>query len=140
MKTLRQDIMSKLSDSISTGDIYTAMIIRGEESPHVRMSRMYFAPGSRTAWHTHTCGEYLYVLEGTTITQERDGDTSILRAGSGAFISPNTEHWQGAYPTSFARLLAIWGAPVSDDDSASETEWGSQVTDEEVAALFRDSE
>lgn len=118
--------------------MYLTPVIAEEEAPKVRMGRMYFTPGSRTAWHSHTGGEYLHVLEGTALVQERDGNVSTLEAGDIVYIDPNTEHWHGAPPDSLAILLATWGAP--EDDGEHETRWSSHVTDEEAEPHSSDEE
>lgn len=113
-------------------------MLAGEEAPQVRMARMYFAPGSRTAWHSHTGGEYLHILEGTALIQERDGDITTLKAGDTVFTKPNVEHWHGAPSDGFMVHLAIWGAPAVGDDEA-ETKWGPQVTDEAAEVSDKDN-
>jgi quercetin dioxygenase-like cupin family protein len=131
LKTINPSKASKAPDSIVTGEVYTSMVIAGDEEPKVRVGRVYFAPGARTAWHSHSGGEYLHVLDGTALVQEKDGEVRVLYAGETIYTEPNVEHWHGAAPDSFMVHLAIWGAPAGEDDEA-ETEWGEQVSDEEA--------
>ena len=92
------------------------------------MGSVHFAPGARTAWHSHAVGQYLHVTEGTAFVQERDGELAVLRAGDTIYTPPGVEHWHGASPDSFMVHLALWEAP---DDGGEETTWGAHVTDDE---------
>ena len=130
MKSI-QPSTSKIPEEITTGDVYTTILIAGDEAPQVRAARMHFAPGSRTAWHSHAGGEYLHIIEGTALMQERGGNIAVLPAGDTVFTESGVEHWHGASSDSFMVHLAVWGAPV-DSGGGTETTWGSQVTDEEA--------
>lgn len=111
-----------------TGDVYPTIVLVGEEPSHVRMGSVHFAPGARTAWHSHAVGQYLHVIEGTALVQERGGDAVTLRPGETIYTAPGVEHWHGAGPDSFMVHLAIWEAP---GDAGRETTWGEHVTDDE---------
>ena len=90
-------------------------------------SRVHFTPGSRTAWHTHPCGQTIYVTEGFGLCQ-RDGEpVHMIRPGDRVFFEPGESHWHGAAPDRFMTHLAmhqlddqgdmvVWGEPVSDAD------------------------
>jgi quercetin dioxygenase-like cupin family protein len=127
-----QPTTAKVPDEITTGDVYSTILITGEEAPKVRMSRMHFSSNSRTAWHSHTGGEYLHVIEGKALVQERGGKIEVVRAGETVFTEPDTEHWHGASEDGSMTLLAIWGAPVGEDNDP-ETNWGDEVSDEEAS-------
>lgn len=43
------------------------------------MGSVHFAPGARTAWHSHALGHYSHVVEGTAVVLERGGDAVMLR-------------------------------------------------------------
>ena len=92
------------------------------------MGSVHFAPGARTAWHSHAVGQYLHVVEGTALVQERGGKVNQIKPGATIYTAPGIEHWHGATPDSFMVHLAIWEAPA---DGQSETTWGQHVTDEE---------
>jgi quercetin dioxygenase-like cupin family protein len=111
-----------------TGDVYPTIVLVGEGPSRVRMGSVHFAPGGRTAWHSHAVGQYLHIVEGTALVQERGGDVAILRPGETVYTAPGVEHWHGASPESFMVHLAIWEA---SDGDREETTWGERVTDDE---------
>jgi quercetin dioxygenase-like cupin family protein len=111
-----------------TGDVYPTIILAGEKPSRVRMGSVHFAPGTRTAWHSHAVGQYLHVTEGTALVQERGGEVAVLKAGDTIYTAPGVKHWHGASPDSFMVHLAIWETP---DTNEPETSWGAHVTDEE---------
>ena len=108
-----------------TGDVYPTIILKGEAPSLVRMGSVHFAPGARTAWHSHSVGQHLHVVEGVALVQERGGEIQRLQAGDTIYTEPGVEHWHGASPDSFMVHLVIW--------EGDETNWGEQVTDEEYA-------
>jgi quercetin dioxygenase-like cupin family protein len=84
-----------------------------------------FAPGARTAWHSHPGGQTLHVTEGVALVQARGGDVVEVHAGSTAICPPGEEHWHGAAPDSFMTHIAVWDT-LNDQPSAI---WGAHVTD-----------
>lgn len=125
---------SKGSADWFTGDVYPTIVLAGEKPSRVRMGSVHFAPGARTAWHSHAVGQYLHIVEGTALVQERGGSVVVLRPGDTIYTAPGVEHWHGAAPDSFMVHLAIWEAPAPDS-SEPETTWGVHVTDEEYAQV-----
>lgn len=111
-----------------TGDVYPTIVLAGEAPSRVRIGRVHFTPGARTAWHRHAVGQYLHVVEGTALVQERGGDIQTLKPGDTIYTEPGVEHWHGASGDSFMVHLAIWEAPTANEP---ETIWGEHVTDEE---------
>src|SRR5690348_8408598 len=47
----------------------------------VSLGSVHFAPGARTAWHSHPQGQTLYVTEGVARVQDRGGPVEDVRAG-----------------------------------------------------------
>lgn len=115
-----------------TGDVYPTIVLAGEEPSRVRLGSVHFAPGGRTAWHSHAVGQYLHIVEGTALVQERGGEVQALQPGDTVYTAPGVEHWHGASPDSFMVHLAIWESP-GPDNSELETTWGEHVTAEEYA-------
>ncbi len=115
-----------------TGDVYPTIVLAGEEPSRVRIASVHFVPGARTAWHSHTVGQYLHVQEGVAHVQERGERIKILKPGDTIYTAPGVEHWHGASPDSFMVHLAIWEAPSPESDKP-ETKWGSHVTDNEYS-------
>lgn len=111
-----------------SGNVYPTIILAGEEPSRVRVGSVHFAPGARTAWHSHAVGQYLHIVEGTALVQERGASVKILKPGDTIYTAPGVEHWHGAPPDSFMVHLAIWEAGNAGE---LETNWGKHVTDEE---------
>jgi quercetin dioxygenase-like cupin family protein len=88
----------------------------------VSLGRVHFAPGARTAWHSHPQGQTLHVTEGVARVQDRGGPVEEVRAGETVVTEPGVWHWHGAAPTQVMTHLAVYeGAP----------EWGGLVSDAE---------
>jgi quercetin dioxygenase-like cupin family protein len=113
-----------------TGNVYPTSIIIGEEPSRVRISMVHFAPGARSAWHSHAIGQYLHIAEGTALLQERGKEVQVLKTGTTIYTAPGVEHWHGAAPDCFMSHLAIWEAPAPGSDSA-DIDWGEKVSDSE---------
>jgi quercetin dioxygenase-like cupin family protein len=113
-----------------TGDVYPTIILSGDEPSRVRIGSVHFTPGAHTAWHSHAVGQYLHVVEGIALVQERGGKVEVLKPGETAYTAPGVEHWHGASPDTFMVHLAIWEAPGPGSDEP-ETTWGEHVTSEE---------
>jgi quercetin dioxygenase-like cupin family protein len=110
-----------------TGDVWFDVIARGEQPARVRVNTVRFAPGARTAWHSHAVGQTLYVTEGLGLARSRGGEIIELRPGDSIWTPPGEWHWHGAAPDHVMTHLAIWEAP----EQGAESDWGELVTDAE---------
>ncbi len=79
-----------------TGVVWQDIIIESPEPARLRVLRVTFSPGSRTAWHTHPLGQTLYVIQGVGLIGVRNGDVNVIKPGDTIWIPPNEEHWHGA--------------------------------------------
>ena len=105
-----------------TGDAWIDPVTRGLPSSKLTVAAVRFAPGARTAWHSHEGGQTLYMTEGRGLVQARGDKVVELSAGDVAFAPDGEEHWHGAAPDHFMSHLSITeGAP----------RWGALVTDAE---------
>lgn len=91
-----------------------------------------FAPGARSAWHTHPLGQTLIVTAGIGRVQQWGAPADEIRQGDVVWIPPNTKHWHGAAPNASMTHVAI----VEQLDGKS-TEWMEHVTDEQYDAPLR---
>jgi quercetin dioxygenase-like cupin family protein len=112
-----------------TGDVWFDVIA----SPQNEIQRMVvglvrFAPGARTAWHSHAKGQTLHVTQGVARMQARGGDLIEVHAGQTVYTPPGEEHWHGATPDDFMEHIAMF---ENSDDPDATTDWGPHVTDEE---------
>jgi len=109
-----------------TGPVWQEPVIGEGAQTDIRALRVTFAPGARTAWHTHPRGQTLHVLSGVGRVATRGGPVEVIRQGDTVWIPPGEEHWHGAAPDRMMCHLAIqesvdgraadWLEHVSDSD------------------------
>src|SRR6476620_3414705 len=104
----RSSVSTKGPAEMFTGDVYFDVIAKGEEPSRLRVNTVRFAPCSRTAWHTHACGQTLHVTDGIGLVQSRGGQVVVMRPGDTVYTPPGEWHWHGAAPTHFMTHLAMW--------------------------------
>jgi 4-carboxymuconolactone decarboxylase len=85
-----------------------------------------FAPGARSAWHTHPLGQTLIVTAGAGRVQQWGSPIEEIRPGDVVWIPPGQKHWHGASPTSLLTHVAI-----QDYADGKNVEWMEQVSDEQ---------
>jgi quercetin dioxygenase-like cupin family protein len=115
-----------------TGEVWVDPIAAGVEPSRVRVNAVHFAPGARTAWHSHALGQTLYVTEGRGFVQSRGDELTVIGPGDIVFTPSDEWHWHGAAPDNLMTHLSI--TEGTGDGSKPETEWGAHVTDDEYPA------
>jgi quercetin dioxygenase-like cupin family protein len=113
-----------------TGAVYLDAVATPSGGSRLSANSVHFAPGARTAWHTHPNGQTIYVTEGIGFAQGRDGPIEVIRAGDRVFFEPGEDHWHGASPSRFMTHLAM----LEVDEEGNPATWGDHVTDEEYGA------
>ena len=129
MELLKQPPTGKGPDDWFAGDVWFDVIYRGEEPSRARANMVKFAPGARTAWHSHGLGQTLYIVEGIALIQSRDGVIIEAHPGDVIYTPPGEEHWHGAAPDRFMIHLALWENP--GPDGPPENNWLEHVADDE---------
>lgn len=114
-----------------SGDVWIDNIVQGHEPSRVRVNAVHFAPGARTAWHSHALGQTLYVTEGEGLVQSRGEDVVAIHPGDVVHTPADEWHWHGATPTTFMAHLSI--TEGVGDSEKPESEWGAHVTDSEYS-------
>lgn len=115
-----------------TGDVWVDSIATPQEGDqHMTAGLVRFAPGARTAWHSHQRGQTLHITEGVALIGTRDGKVITARPGQTIYTPPGEEHWHGATPTDFMEHLAML---ENGADPASTTVWSEHVTDDDYRA------
>ena len=115
-----------------TGSVYIDGVRNPDDQSAIGCAHVRFAPGARTAWHSHPKGQTLYVTDGIGLVATRDGVQEI-RPGDVVYIEPGEEHWHGATPARFMSHVAMQEA----DDRGQVVTWLDHVADgdyEEAAA------
>lgn len=131
MKQLAPSSTVKTPVDRFTGDVWLEMIVEpqdGDQRTSVGLVR--FAPGARTAWHSHARGQFLHVVAGTALMGSRGGEILQASAGATLYCPPGEEHWHGATPEQFMEHFSI---TEGADDPAASTTWLEHVTDEQYA-------
>ena len=117
------------------GDVWLDPIVAPHDADQrMTVGRVRFAPGARTAWHSHARGQYLLVTEGTALLGRRDGSIIEARAGQVVYTPPGEEHWHGAPQDRFMEHLAMLEAA---DDPTATTTWLEHVELTAADAPFR---
>ena len=111
------------------GHVAVDIMAAGDSRKHGSVGIVAFAPGARTAWHTHPVGQLLIVTDGTGWVQEDGQARRAIKAGDVVWIEAGVKHWHGAAQSNGLRHLAI--AYVKDGKSA---DWKELVSDEHYNA------
>lgn len=129
MKITRNGLpTSKGSAEWFTGDVYVDSLVVPEGNCHVSGAVVHFAPGARTAWHTHPHGQTIFVLEGVGRCQRMGGPVEEIRPGDRVFFEPGEEHWHGATTERFMTHVAV----LQTDDQGVSAVWGEHVQDDDI--------
>jgi quercetin dioxygenase-like cupin family protein len=112
------------------GVVYADEVVVGEAPSRMRATRVTFAPGGRTNWHTHPVGQTLYCLSGVGRYQEIGKPLQELRPGDTVMIPPDVKHWHGSAPGVLFCHLAM--SEVSDTGEG--TKWLEPVSDADYSA------
>lgn len=113
-----------------TGTVWIDEIAIGNEPSRLRVFRVSFEPGARTAWHTHPVGQTLHVLTGSGLVQLKGQPVREIHPGDTITIAPNARHWHGAAANHTLVHLAIQEADAQGVDVV----WLEPVTDQEYRA------
>jgi quercetin dioxygenase-like cupin family protein len=114
-----------------TGEVWLEIAASVSRPPQdLRVLKVHFSPGARTAWHSHPTGQVLHVLDGIGRVQEKDGPLEEIRAGDTSIAAPDVWHWHGAAPGMYVTHLAISQA----HPGGAEESWGPHVEDDAYGA------
>ncbi|AID92163.1 MULTISPECIES: (R)-mandelonitrile lyase [Klebsiella] len=108
-----------------SGHAVVSPLLPPNESTCANLGQVDFAPGARTAWHTHPAGQLLIVTAGKGWVQEEGKARQDIAPGDVVWIPAAVRHWHGATATSPMSHLAMtymvdgknvdWQEPVSDE-------------------------
>ena len=120
MEVIPKSPTTKGSADWFTGDVWIDAIAQGHGPSPMSVGSVHFAPGARTAWHSHSIAQTLYVTEGEGRVQPRGGVIVTIRHGDVVYIPGGEWHWHGAAPDHFMTHLSM---------SEGDAEWGEHVGD-----------
>jgi quercetin dioxygenase-like cupin family protein len=107
-------------DDWFTGEVWIDRIAQGEGPSRLAVSAVHFTPGARTAWHSHSLGQTLYITEGQGLVQSRGEAIVTIRPGDIVHTPTDEWHWHGAAPDHFMTHLSLTEGPA---------QWGEHVAD-----------
>lgn len=116
-------------DEYFTGTVWLEEIARTPYVSDVRIFRVTFEPGARTAWHTHPHGQVLHILSGVGRVCRAGKKPVEVHPGDVISFEAGERHWHGAAPGSMMVHLAVQRA----DASGSTATWLEHVGDPQYA-------
>jgi quercetin dioxygenase-like cupin family protein len=115
------------------GDVWVDFLARPHDADQrMTVAVVRFAPGARTAWHSHARGQYLRVTQGVARFGTRDGQILEVHPGQTLYTPPGQDHWHAAASGCFMEHIAMFEA---GDDQATTTTWKEHITDDEYEGL-----
>ena len=109
-----------------TGSVQVQQLFPGHDPARISGGKVSFAPGARSAWHTHPLGQILIVTDGTGWMQQWGGPVEEIRKGDVIWIPPGVKHWHGATATTAMTHIAI-----QEQLNGRVVDWMEKVTDEQ---------
>jgi quercetin dioxygenase-like cupin family protein len=113
------------------GDVWLDTIaVPHEADQRMVVATVRFAPGARTAWHSHARGQYLRVTQGIARFGQRDGTIIEVHPGQTIYTAPGEEHFHAGTADGWMEHIAMI---ESADNPADTTVWLEHITDAEYA-------
>ena len=109
-----------------TGDVRVEMLFEALDPSHTSGGTVTFAPGARTAWHSHPRGQILIVTAGIGRVQRWDQPVEEIRAGDVVRIPAGAKHWHGASPQASMTHIAM-----TEHRDGTAVQWMEKVSDEQ---------
>jgi 4-carboxymuconolactone decarboxylase len=100
------------------------MLFEALDPSHASGGTVTFAPGARTAWHSHPRGQILIVTAGIGRVQRWGEPAEEIRAGDVVRIPPDAKHWHGASPQAPMTHIAM-----TEHRDGTAVQWMEQVSD-----------
>jgi quercetin dioxygenase-like cupin family protein len=111
------------------GSVVVEPLYGAHDSMPATGGHVTFAPGARSAWHTHPAGQVLIITDGVGWVQEEGGAKREVKPGDVVWCPPGVKHWHGATATNGMRHIAITGMV-----DGKNVDWMEQVTEEQYGA------
>lgn len=114
-----------------TGEVWMDEIASLPAPGLVRALHVHFAPGARTAWHTHPMGQVLHIVDGAGRVQAESGPVREVRPGDTVLVGAGERHWHGAAPD---RLMSHIAIQEADPATGEQTIWAGHVSEDDYRA------
>jgi 4-carboxymuconolactone decarboxylase len=107
-----------------TGDVRVERLYDAVDPSHSSGGFVTFAPGARTAWHSHPGGQILLVTAGTGRVQLWGQPIEEIGPGDVVRIPAGVKHWHGASPRASMTHLG-----VTEQRDGTAVRWMEKVSD-----------
>jgi quercetin dioxygenase-like cupin family protein len=108
-------------DGRFAGEVWLRATLTAHDGTNIGV--VHLSPGSRTHWHQHPGGQFLYGVAGRGRVRSRGSSGRILEPGDVIHVGPGEWHFHGATPdTPMVHVVvngggaAGWGEPVTEAD------------------------
>ena len=109
-----------------TGAVRIDPLFQANDPARTVGASVTFAPGARTAWHTHPLGQTLIITAGCGRVQREHGPVEEVHPGDVIWFPPGEKHWHGATLTEAMSHIAI-----QEQLDGKTVDWMEQVSDEQ---------
>ncbi|MGK3966728.1 cupin domain-containing protein [Sorangium sp. So ce1667] len=109
-----------------TGDVAVDPLFAANAHRRAAAASVSFAPGARTAWHSHPAGQTLIVTSGTGWVQEWGGKKQVIKPGDVIWTPPGVKHWHGG-----TAVDAMTHIATQEHVDGKVVDWMEQVSDEQ---------
>jgi len=97
----------RMPAEVASAPFWAEMLLESAVDGENNAMRATMDPGTRTNWHTHPRGQFLYVLSGVGVVQREGGAPIEVRAGDSVWFAPGEKHWHGASEASAFAYLSV---------------------------------
>lgn len=116
------------SDVNFTGHVVVQPLFGATEHTRASAGQVTFAPGARSAWHSHLAGQHLIVTSGVGWVQAWGGEKQEIRPGDVVWTPPGVKHWHGATFTNGMTHIAM-----QEQVNGKNVDWMEHVTETQYA-------
>jgi 4-carboxymuconolactone decarboxylase len=113
-----------------TGSVGVEPLLEATAPSRLAGGRVTFAPGARTAWHSHPLGQTLIVTAGAGWVQQEGGEKQEIRLGDVVWTPPGAKHWHGATATDRLTHIAL----TEQQPDGKRVVWMEKVSDAQYNA------
>lgn len=109
-----------------SGNVFVDLLLPSDVTTPASSGLVNFAPGARTAWHTHPLGQMLIITAGKGWVQQEGQERQEVLPGEVVWIPAGIKHWHGGTVDNGMSHFAI--TYIEDGQNAA---WMELVTDED---------
>jgi len=131
IQIIRRDTVAQVKGeaSIFVGSVLITPLYKAAGPRRAEGASVTFAPGARSAWHSHPAGQTLIVTSGNGWVQEWGGEKKPFKAGDVIWTPPGVKHWHGATATDSMTHVAI-----QEQVDGKVVNWMELVTDKQYGS------